>query len=119
MQRPNWNIDRVKTALAAAAYVGVIFDAMATYLGVHVFGVANELNPVVLFLVEHLGFELAMAVRILVGCALIFGFTFLISKLDDHPREKKLSVYGLGLASGFLVILALWHVALLLIRLLA
>lgn len=117
MQPAKWNIDRVKTALAAAAYVGVVFDAMATYLGVHVFRVAHELNPVVLSLVDALGFELAMAARVLIGCALIFGFTFLISKLDDHPREKKLSVYGLGLASGFLVALALWHVLLLLVRL--
>lgn len=118
MQRPKWDIDRVKTALAAAAYVGVIFDAMATYLGVHVFKVAHELNPVVLTLVDMFGFEWAMVLRVAIGCFLIWMFTFLISKLDDHPREKKLSVYGLGLASVFLVALTIWHIFLLLLRIL-
>lgn len=116
MQRPKWTLDRVKTALAAAAYVGVVFDAMATYLGVHVFKVAHELNPVVLALVDAFGFELAMVIRVVIGCLLIWMFTFLISKLDDHPREKKLSVYGLGLASVFLVALTIWHIILLIIR---
>lgn len=109
-ERREWNLDRISMVLAAIATVGVVFDAVATYLAVEVFRVANELNPLILWAADLTTFAWAMILRIAAGVFFIGMFMFLISKLKDYRRERVLSVYALGLAAGMLVALAAWHI---------
>lgn len=108
-EKREWNLDRVSIVLAAIATVGIVFDAVATYLAVEVFRVAQELNPVILWAADFTTFGVAMILRIFAGMFFIFMFLFLIRKLEGR-REKLLSVYALGLAAGMLVALAVWHI---------
>lgn len=104
-----WNLDRIAIVLAAVATVGIVFDAVATYLAVVVFRVAQELNPLILWAADLTTFGWAMVLRVAAGMFFIFVFMFLIRKLSGR-REKVLSVYALGLAALMLVILAAWHI---------
>lgn len=103
------SLDRVALVLASVATVGIVFDAVATYLAVEVFRVGQELNPVILWMAAESNFAIAMVFRVIGGVALILIFMLLIRLIKTH-REKVLSVYALGLAALMLTLLTCWHV---------
>lgn len=103
------SLDRVALILASVATVGIVFDAVATYLAVEVFRVGQELNPVILWMAAESNFAIAMVFRVIGGVALILIFMLLINLIKTH-REKVLSVYALGLAALMLTLLTCWHV---------
>lgn len=103
------SLDRVALILASVATVGIVFDAVATYLAVEVFRVGQELNPVILWMAAESNFAIAMVFRVIGGVALILIFMLLIRLIKTH-REKVLSVYALGLAALMLTLLTCWHV---------
>ena len=81
---------------------------MLTYVGVHVYSVANELNPVLTGVAGVIGFGWTMVLRAIFGLLMIaalYGMTRML-KEDTH---KKLSVYSLGLAAFMLTSLAIYH----------
>jgi len=103
------SLERVALILASLATVGIVFDAVATYLAVEVFRVGQELNPVILWMAAESNFAIAMVFRVIGGVALILIFMLLIRLIKTH-REKVLSVYALGLAALMLTLLTCWHV---------
>lgn len=103
------SLDRVALILASVATVGIVFDAVATYLAVEVFRVGQELNPVILWMAAESNFAIAMVFRVIGGVALILIFMLLIKLIKTH-REKVLSVYALGLAALMLTLLTCWHI---------
>lgn len=107
--RHQWSTERVSRMLAAIAIVGIVFDAVATYLAVEVFRVAQELNPVILWAADLTNFGIAMVFRVIGGVALIAVFMLLIRLIRTY-REKILSVYALGLAALMLTLLTCWHI---------
>lgn len=107
--RHEWSLRRVSLVLAAVATIGIVFDAVATYLAVEVFRVGQELNPVILWMAAESNFAIAMVFRVIGGVAIISVFMLLIRLINTH-REKILAVYALGLAALMLTLLSCWHI---------
>lgn len=107
--RHGWTHNRISRVLAAIATIGIVFDAVATYLAVEVFRVGQEVNPVILWMAEETNFAVAMVLRIIGGIILIAVFMLLIHFINTH-REKLLAVYALGLAALMLTLLSCWHI---------
>jgi len=106
-----WSLDRIAVLLAAIAAVGTIFDAMLTYVGVYVYRVADELNPTLLFVAEYIGFGWTMVARAIFGLLLIAAL-YAMTRIVKEDSHRKLTVYGLGLASAMLTALAVYHIIL-------
>lgn len=110
-----WSLDRIAVLLTSIAIVGTIFDAMLTYVGVHVYQVANELNTNLILVADVVGFGWTMVLRAVVGVALVLAM-YGMTRVVKVERHKKLSVYALGLAAGMLTALAVYHIIMYTVR---
>jgi hypothetical protein len=97
------------TVLAALAILGTLIDATASWYSIEHLGIAAEGNPILDSVASTVGFTATMAIRAVIGVALIaalYGF----ATRSKRPQARKLARAGLWLSAIVLDALAVYHV---------